>query len=336
MIEHKWQILSLYTIPHKDGLNDVVKSVNWRFQAKEDIYYGDIYDTTELNNPSTETFIKYDALTEETVVQWVKNNSNYAELVARAESLLEENKNPTLIEKDPPFTIEEKYTGKEEYLIVIDDDPEKHWGPMLWNSQRANNGLDHYNITNAKFPFDITMYQKELLPTSNEPFVVSDRVKLYLVEYTDKPEGYDELTEYAGDLTWVLDTGKAVGTYFIHQRTVDEVKDLLVQKTIEKFFGHYNENSVEVTVDGVVYNMNSSLETQLFLSTAKTMMGNSSESTIVKLPNDNMYIEMTANDIDQVLDNIRSKYLSIVTEEKQSIDSIKNSNTIEQLKAIEV
>jgi hypothetical protein len=335
-MEYKWEINKLNVIPSLDGLHNIVKSVNWRFMLRDGMFYGDVYDVTELEYPKSESFINYDDLTEDTIVGWVKNNIDYNELVLKASQILEENKNPSVLEKDPPFIKEEKYTGEEEYLIVIDDDPEKHWGPMRWHSGRANNGLKHYGILDYTFPFDITMYQKELLPTSNEPFVVSDRVKIYLVEYTEKPEGYDDLMEYAGDLTWVLDTGKAVGTYFIHQRTVDEVKDLLIQKTIEKFFEQYKENSVEVTVHNAVYNMNSSLETQLFLYTAKTVMGNSSESMIVKLPNDNMYIEMTVDDIDQVLAEVRAKYLSIITEEKQIIDSIKSSNTIEELKEVEV
>jgi hypothetical protein len=336
MIEYKWQIISLYTAPHENGLEDVVKSINWRFQAKEDTYYGDIYDVTDLSNSNdAKSFIKYEDLKEETIVEWIKNSIDYDDLILRATNLLNENKNPSLIEKQPPFTKNEKYTGNEEYLIVFDDDPEKIWGPMKWNTERANKGLEHYGVLNYKFPFDITMYQKELLPTSNEPFIVSEKVKLYLVEYTEEPSNYDNIFEYSGNLTWVLNTGKAVGTYFIHKRSIDEVKELLISKIAEKFFISYNENSVEVDIKGLTYKLKSNYETQLILSTAKNAIGNC-EYTIVKFPSNNTYLKMSYDDINKVIEKVHEKYISIAEEEKQIVDFITNSSSLEDLKTIKV
>ena len=36
MANHTWEILSLYTIPSKNGLQNIVKKINWRFQITED------------------------------------------------------------------------------------------------------------------------------------------------------------------------------------------------------------------------------------------------------------------------------------------------------------
>lgn len=331
---YKWEILKLNVIPSLDGLQNIIKSVNWRFMVRDDMFYGDVYDVTELEYPKTQSFIKYDDLTEETIVGWVKKNINYDELVSKATQLLEQNKNPSVLEKDPPFVTEQKYTGEEEYLIIIDGDPEKHWGPLKWNTERANNGLIHYGITDYKFPFNITMYQKELLPI-DAPFVVNDRITVYRVEYTEKPETYDKLTEYTGDLTWVFDSGKAVGTYFIHQRTVNKIKELLFEKTLRKFLGRYNENSLEVEVDGVKYNINSSLDSRAILFMAKATLGDS-DSTIIRLPGSNEYIEITQSSLDLISQAVHNHYMGIIAEEKQIMDSIKNSNTIEELKEIEV
>lgn len=334
MIEYKWEILRLNVIPSLDGNENIVKSVNWRFMAREDIFFGDVYEVTELEYPKSESFIKYENLTEETVVLWVKNNIDYDDLVFRAEEILQKNKTPNIIEKEPPFIKEEKYTSEEEYLIVIDGNTEKSWGPLKWDSLAANDGLVHYGITNYAFPFNITMYQKELLPI-NSPYVVNDRIAVYRVEYTEKPETYNELTEYAGELTWVLDTGKAVGTYFIHQKTIDEVKELLRGKVLTKFESDFSENKINVEIRNNIYVMSADTSTMYFLALANDAL-NYKETTILKLSNLNSYLELNKQDLETLSTILYNHRDTIMSQEKQTVDAINAATTIEELKAIGV
>jgi hypothetical protein len=298
------------------------------------MFYGDVYDVTDLEYPKSESFIKYDDLTEETIVSWIKNNIDYDELVLKASQILEENKNPSVLEKDPPFIKEEKYTGEEEYLIVIDGDVEKIWGPMKWHSGRANNGLKHYGILDYTFPYDITMYQKELLPIDS-PFVVSDRVTVYKVEYTERPKTYDELLEYPDKLTWVLDSGKAVGTYFIHQRTIEEVKELLIEKALEKFNKMHSENLIDVELNGKIYPVGSDYTTIYFLFLSRLELNNR-ETAIIKLPVSGDYVEFNNENLEKLSDVVYNHRNSILLQEKQAVEAIKAASTIEELKEIEV
>jgi hypothetical protein len=333
-MNHKWEILKLNVVPSLDGLESVVKSVNWRFTVQEEMHYGDVYSVTELTYPKTESFIRYEDLTEETVIDWIKNNIDYSSLLEKATTILENNKNPKILEKDPPFEKKEKYTGNEEYLIVIDNDLEKRWGPFKWNSNRANNGLIHYGITDYKFPFDIIMYQKELLP-DNTPFRVNERITLYKVEYTQKPKDYNELLEYTDNLSWITDSGKAVGTYFIRNRTVDELKELLIEKTLAKYNDMRYKNLIDFEFNNKIYKVGSDYDTILLLFFANLTLNNR-ETAVIKLPNSLEYIEFNKELLDSLSNTIYNHLDNIIQQERTTVELIKSSSTIEELIEIEV
>lgn len=329
MIEYNWEILSLYTSPSESGMENVVKSVNWRYQIREDSHYADEYLTTELSSPDPDKFVMFDQLTGETVFSWVESSIDLDALKANLQHKLEEVKNPVVVEKQIPWPTEETYTGEEEYLLVFDDDVEKIWGPMQWNSQRANNGLKHFGVQDYEFPVDITMYQKELLPI-DEPKIINDRVKIYRVEYAELPD-FDELTQYNKGLSWVLDTGKAVGTYFVHDRPLDDIRGILIERVIVRGQQKAKETPVEFVVDDQTYLFDSSIESrvQLFL-----VPETATDSVFVT--GDREYLTLTKQQLDQLSVLIHQHHQDILDWENQKIQQIRSAATAEELKALEI
>lgn len=328
-ITYSYDIYYLNVAPSENGLKNVVKSVNWRYQIREDSHYADEYLLTELGSADPTKFVHYNNLDEQTVFSWLESAVDIPQLQQTLRDRLEENKNPELVEKPIPWQREETYTGQEEYLLVFDDDVDKVWGPMRWNSERANRGLKHYGVEDYEFPVDITMYQKELLPI-DEPKVVTNRVKLYRVEYTEQPE-FDQLTQYNDGITWVLDTGKAVGTYFVHDRPIGDIQDQLIEQVVAKAQQLATENPVEFSVDGTVYQISSAAETRAQLA----MVPESADGAVFVTVN-HEYVSLSKSQLDQARLLAHQHHQSVLEWQSQKVAEIRSAHTIEQLQAVEI
>jgi len=325
------EILSLYTAPSEDGLENVVKKINWRFQATDGQFYGDSYEVTELSAPSADGYIAYDDLTEETIVNWIKANRDYDELVALVNERLQANKTPSIVEKNPPWEYPIQVDGNEEYLVVVDDEPndlDKIWGPLMWNSARINKGLLERGIKDVSVPDDMTVFRKGLFPV-DEPLVLSDRVKIYRVEYTARPE-FDEKYEYNEGLSWVTDTGRAVGTYFVHDKTIDEIKTLFKEisqneRNRKMFAGS------ELTLNGETVKTYTDAQTYLLaLNTAASM----SDSDTVKWKLVDSWIVASKSDLNSIAQFIASKMQEFYDQEYAETQQIESCSTVEELKAL--
>ena len=243
-------------------------------------------------------------------------------------------KNPPIVEKALPWTPQSKYTGEEEYLIVFDDqptDPLKIWGPMRWNTERANKGLKERGVFDYEFPTDITMYQKELLPFDTA-IVVNDRVKLYRVEYTEQPI-LDERFQYHEGLTWVTTSGKAVGTYFVIDRLLEEVKENL-QKQLSNVSFEKQIGGVDIEFGNETLKMNTDVVARVNLMQRWTLMGDD-EVISVKINND-VWVEASKNEVKTLLEKMHEHVSSVLNWEKNVFDQIVSCETVEELKEVEV
>lgn len=332
-VEYKWQVLSLYTIPHENGLDNIVKSVNWRFQAGDGSYFGDVYDTTDLPKPSSSnSYLAYDQLDEDTVVNWVTNQIDYDDLVRQAEERLEQNRNPSVVEKDPPFKKPEKYTGEEEYVIVFNNG--NVWGPMKWNSRRANNGLKENGITDYEFPFDITMYQKELLPTDVPTEPISG-VKVYKVDHIEEnPPEFDPIFENNPGLTWVTDSGKAVGTYIIKDRSLEDARDKLKQKAFGYSINQREGSKIPLKNELETKYIDGTLPNLVFLTSIISSLGADSNETVIVQTLDDSYIEVNYTQLKNTIDDLLNVHQSIVKNESSIIEQINKSDNTDDLKVI--
>lgn len=236
MKQYKWKILSLWAAPHENGLNEVVKSIDWCFRVTEKLNYGEKYETTKLTSPSTDSYIKYEDLKEETIIGWIKNNINYEELVSEVDLLLEKNKNPDVVEKtNPPWQQNDlwPFIANRQYLMVIDDEinnTEKTHGPMFWDSVDFNDVLKQkFELFNIEIPDNATIGFKQLLP-HNDVIHITDRVKIYSV-INIEPD-YDGKFEKLEVTDWEIIDSVAYKKYNVVELTPDESKNQLLSLDI--------------------------------------------------------------------------------------------------------
>lgn len=330
MISYNWEILSLHTVPHQNGLNDVVKQINWRFQASDGVYFGDISGYTELIPPSHDSYIQYQNLTEETIQNWILENVNYDELVQTVNQKLDENKNPSIVEKTPPWHYDGHVPGDTEYLVVIDDQPNnliKIWGPLHWDSSRINKGLQLRGFEDLRVPENMTMIRKGLLPV-DKPLTLTERVKIYRVDYVNKQ--FDELTQQRGELTWSTTTGRVVGTFENRDKSIEEIKTGLKEFLNQK--STYEQHQpVDLILNGNV--VKSYIDTQTYLVTTNRMYQMSDTETVNwKLVD--RWVVMTKEDLLQLSILIKDKIQSIFDFEFQKVELIESAQTVEELKQI--
>jgi hypothetical protein len=331
MFEYSYEIYRLYTAPSKNELSNVVTGVNWRYQIREDSQYADTYLVTNFSDPDPDKFVQYDGLTDEVVFQWIEHVEDFNQLQTDLQDKLNKVKNPDVIEKHVPWDQTSKYTGKEEYLLVFDDeptDPLKIWGPMTWNSERANNGLKERGVEDYAFPVDIIMYQKGLLPKTNS--VVNERTKLYRVEYTDQPE-LNPIFQYHEGLSWVTDSGKAVGTYFVIDRTLDDAKKEVVYRVEQKSAEQQN-SGVDVVVQGKTIEARTDLGTRVSL-TQQWLMAEENNSIKCKL-NAFDWVTVSKSELKTIIDQLNAHIQLFLDQESGIVEQVNACGTIEELQEI--
>ena len=73
-IEYTWKIQSVKVLPDLSNRNNIVKTIEFMLEGSRDENTNFVLGSVELSvDLESETFIPFDELTEETVVEWVKN-----------------------------------------------------------------------------------------------------------------------------------------------------------------------------------------------------------------------------------------------------------------------
>jgi hypothetical protein len=101
-----WKIEQLNCKPSFDGKTNVVEAIHWRLNGIDGDYATSVYGSQGVNYEAGSPFIDYDSLTEEVVVQWLKDALG-AEQVATYETNVETQlatlKNPSVVNPPLPF-----------------------------------------------------------------------------------------------------------------------------------------------------------------------------------------------------------------------------------------
>lgn len=101
-----WKIEQLNCKSSFDDKTNVVETIHWRLNGVDGDYATSVYGSQGVTYEAGSPFTGYDSLTEETVVEWLKDALG-AEQVANYEasvnSQLEALKNPTVVNPPLPF-----------------------------------------------------------------------------------------------------------------------------------------------------------------------------------------------------------------------------------------
>lgn len=106
-ITNTWGVVQMECYPEYEGQPDMVFNVHWSLTAREDNYVGYAYGSVSVPLADEENFTPYEDLTEEQVLQWVKDALG-EEAVLRYEQIvaqeIETQKNPPVVRPPLPWS----------------------------------------------------------------------------------------------------------------------------------------------------------------------------------------------------------------------------------------
>lgn len=103
-IEAKWVVSQLDTAPSEDGLQDVVKTVHYRYQGQDAEYFAEVYGAMGCATPSDTDFTAYEDLTYEQVCEWLEAGLNVEAMDLNLATQIENLKNPPIVNLPLPFS----------------------------------------------------------------------------------------------------------------------------------------------------------------------------------------------------------------------------------------
>jgi len=97
-----YKINKLEIAPSQNQFVNVVKTVHYSIIIKDGDNSAEIMDYIKLGEPMPFNFIAYDSLSEEIIVNWIKNQIDVTRIENILKQKLEAVKNPTIL-ADPPW-----------------------------------------------------------------------------------------------------------------------------------------------------------------------------------------------------------------------------------------
>ena len=102
-LETKWVVSQLDTAPSEDTLQDVVKTVHYRYQGQDAEYFAEVYGTMGCATPSDTDFTAYEDLTYEQVCAWLVAGLDQEAMDTNLAAQIENQKNPPIINLPLPW-----------------------------------------------------------------------------------------------------------------------------------------------------------------------------------------------------------------------------------------
>jgi hypothetical protein len=102
-IAYTWSFPQLEVAPSEGGLNDVIKTIHWRYDAQDGEFSAGAYGTVSLAEPDPEAFVPFDGLTEAKVIEWVSESVDVPALEASLAAEIDAKKHPKTYTVTPNF-----------------------------------------------------------------------------------------------------------------------------------------------------------------------------------------------------------------------------------------
>lgn len=107
MTTYNWEILQLDTIPQEGDLQDVVKTIHFRYNGTKVVddktYFAEHYEPFTCAQPSDTDFTAYPDLTEAQVIGWLEAGADVDALKANVDAQIENLINPPIVNLGLPW-----------------------------------------------------------------------------------------------------------------------------------------------------------------------------------------------------------------------------------------
>ena len=326
MVLFNWEVLSLYAAPSENGLTNVVKRIVWRCQVTEGSYVADIYRDTFLTTAQQGSFVSYDSLTPETVVDWIKAHEDIPALEAELLAKLEEVKNPSIVDKKLPWIYVDQYSRQDKYVLVHNN--QVVHGPVHWHSFVMNEQLVALGLP-ASLPEDIIVFRKGIAPI-DQPLVINDSTKFYKVGLlNEQPPGnifYDN-----GHIDWDFSSGKAIGTYNSIPKDLTEAKET-VKDVLNNIRSEKEQFPITMNVQNTSINVPIDPMFRLNLMNRLYSLGDSSTCKVQFLGN--VWLVVTKAELEQIHSTIEAHVQSGYDWQYDKMLLVDQAQTIAELEQI--
>jgi len=102
-ITYTWLISQLDCAPQENNLDDVVKTIHWRYQATDGTHTTDCYGSIGVGEVDPDDFTPYADLTKDQVIAWLETQLDVDSLQEGLASWLATLANPPIVSPDLPW-----------------------------------------------------------------------------------------------------------------------------------------------------------------------------------------------------------------------------------------
>lgn len=102
-ITYTWVIAQLDCAPQENNLDDVVKTIHWRYQATDGTHTADCYGSIGVGEVDPDDFTPYADLTQEQVIAWLESSLDVEALQDGLAGQLATLANPPIVSPDLPW-----------------------------------------------------------------------------------------------------------------------------------------------------------------------------------------------------------------------------------------
>jgi hypothetical protein len=104
MTTFTWSFPQFDVAKAEDGLTDVVKTIHWRYDAKDGAFNAGAYGSVGLGAPDSGNFIPFANLTEAWAVETVSASVDVPAMDINLAKNIANQINPPIVPMNPPFT----------------------------------------------------------------------------------------------------------------------------------------------------------------------------------------------------------------------------------------
>ena len=105
MITYSWRFSNCKVVQHQNGLDNIIKTIDWNLLATENGYSVSASGSTEFVDP-TDNFLSFTEITKDIMIDWVVSGISEEDLKKVKQTLAEQLKElqkPQLVQMPLPF-----------------------------------------------------------------------------------------------------------------------------------------------------------------------------------------------------------------------------------------